>query len=420
MALALLGPWCGASRAHALCEDDRSLSVGVTVRSCTETGRRWSVVIADLAAADVAVRVTRPAERGRTVDAWSADVPGAVAVVPGGPFTFPGYVPLGLTIGEGEAWPDARDDGALGVLALDAVGAGLVAPAEVTVPAESWMRTAVSGPIVLRAGSPIATCEGSGCERMPRAAAGLSEDGRELVIVVAEGWAEGADGVTDPEIGGMVRSAGAYDAIRIGEGATSLLRTAGGVGAIASSDGAPRPTAAFLAVVDRGSGASGELVGVVERFTDHAPLPAVRLRVTTTDGTEVAAGGTLTTNAYWRFPLPERTYVVYASLDGYRTQCRVCNVVRGMETWCSMFLENGSGSAECSAPPRGIDAGSYPVIDAGVDAGGPPDAGIAQELGGGCSIALGAGRGPAAGAAIAAALLGLAVRWRSSGPRRRG
>lgn len=377
--------------ARATCEADAVLATGVTVRRCTEDGRRWSVVRADLAASDVGVRVARSAERGQTASAWMASVPGAIAVVQGGPFRFPGWDPEGLTIGEGEPWPASADDGRLAVLALDESGAGLFVPAPSAVTTQAWMRSAISGVEVLRAGTPVRDCVGAGCERAPRTAMGLSEDGRTLVIVVVEGWTAASEGVSDPELGAMALEAGAHDALRAGEGATSALTTTGGAGEIAPSEGALRPAGPFFAIVDRGSGATGDLVGVVERRSDTMPLPAATLRVETTDGRLVAMGGTLTTNAFFRFSVPERTYIVRASLAGYREDCRVCFVPRGRDTWCSLFLEPGSGAAECSAPPRGVDAGVFPLADAGAPAldAGRADAGSMRPIDGGCVVAPG-------------------------------
>jgi hypothetical protein len=396
--------------ARAECAESE-LSVGITVRRCSDPERVYAVVSADLAAADVAVRVSRSGERGQTVDRWGSVIPGLVAAVQGGSFAFPSYMPRGLTIGEGEPWPDTEDDGALGVLALDRSGAGLIAPSEALVEAQPWMHSAVSGPVIVRAGAAITACEGTGCSRAPRTAAGLSADGRMLLLIVVEGWTAASEGVNDLELAALAREAGAQDAIRIGEGATSLLWTASGQGAIASSDGSPRPTAAFLGLVDVGMGATGDLVGVVERASDTMALPMAQIRVETTDGRTVAMGGTLTARAYWRFTLPERTYVVRASHDGYREGCRVCSVARGRETWCSLFLTPGSGSAECMAPPRGVDAGAFPTADAGLrDAaaeGGVRARGGAVDAG--CRLAPARGPGALGAGALGAGGFGIAA-----------
>ncbi len=404
LACTALAAWPAAARAE--CAAEEAPSVGVALRRCEEPGRRWVEVRADLAAADVGVRVSRPEERGQTVLAWSASVEGAALALPGGPFAFPTFEPAGLTVGDGEHWTASRDSPALAVLALDARGAALFVPREQVVPYEPWMREVVSGVEVLRDGAPRA-CEEDGCEPAPRAGLGLSSDGRTLVMIAAEGWSAEHAGVTDAELGALLSAAGAQHGIRTADGASSLLwlRDEGAV--TAPSDGAPREAAVFLALVDRSRGASGQLVGVVERASDTAPLTAARVRVETTDGARVAEGGTLTSNAYFAFTLPARDYVVRASLSGYRTSCRVCRVEAGRETWCSQFLASGEGAERCEAPPRGIDAGPWPLGDAGTDAGDPAPPPAAS----GCAAAP-SRSAPAGGLLLGALLCAAALRRR--------
>lgn len=370
--------------ARAQCGAAETPSVGVTLRRCETPGRRWVEVRADLAAADVGVRASRPEERGRTADAWSAAIEGAVVTLGGGPFSFPDFEPWGLTVGDGEPWSTTRDSPALALVAFDASAAALFAPAEQVVPYEPWMHDVVSGIEVLRDGAPRA-CAADGCEPAPRTGLGLSADGRILVAIAVEGWSAEHAGVSDDELGALLRDAGAHRGIRTAAGASSLLWLRGEGAVTSPSDGAPRETAAFLAIVDRRRGATGQLVGVVQRASDTAPLPAAHLRVETTDGTVAAEGGTLTSNGYFAFTLPARDYLVRASLTGYRTSCRVCRVIAGRETWCSQFLVAGRGEEHCAPPPRGIDAGPWPLGDAGADAGA--DAGTPAQAITGCAIA---------------------------------
>lgn len=352
---------------------DSSPSGGVVVRACTAPGQRWVEVRADLAASDVGVRVARPDERGRTASAWAGAVPGAVAVVSAGPFRFPDYAPIGLTVGAGVAWSDGRDDAALGVLALDAVGGALIAEPRALVPAEPWMDSALSGVPVVRDGVAVAGCVERACKRAPRTAVGLDADGRTLILVVAAGWTADAEGVSDPELGALALAAGADDALRTADGATSALWGRPGGVELASSDGAERAGAAFLAVVDRATGTTSRLRGVVEEVGTGTVLPAATLRVETTDGVLAWEGRTMTTGAYWERTLPVREYIVRASLAGYRTGCKYCPAISGMDTWCSVFLEPGSGAETCPAPARGVDAGPWPLgtvaSDGGVDGG---------------------------------------------------
>jgi len=406
-----------AAGARAECVEG-SPSVGVVLRDCEEDGLRWAEVRADLVAADVGVRVSRPSERGRTADAWGEGTPGVVVAVQGGGFRFPSWAPTGLTVGDGEVWDRGEDDARSGVVAFDERGAALVAPPEQVVPAEDWMRQVVSGPTVLRDGTAISECDGRACEAAPRSAVGLSEDGRTLVLLAVEGWVEGSAGVDDPTLGEMIRAVGAFDAIRVGEGATSVLWAREGGFPVPSSDGAPRPTAAFLAVVDRASGVTARIRGVVQQAADPmAGLPDARVRVETIDRRLVVESGTMTDDGYFEHVVPAREYFVRASHPGYRTGCKYCPVPEGGEMWCSLFLSMGDGEAACHAPGFGVDGGPCPAGDPEADAGPPePDAGTAppdpDPPTGSCSAA-GSGPGPHAASWLLASAVLVLLRRRS-------
>ncbi len=412
-ALAAVAALASPAGVRAECVET-TLSIGVVQRDCTEDGLHFVEVRADLVAADVGVRVSRPGERGQTVVTWSESVPGAVVSVQGGPFAFPSYSPFGLTVGEGEPWSDAEDDARLGVLAFDERGAAVVAAAEQVVPPEGWMRDAVSGVPVLRDGTVLSPCVGDGCEAGPRTALGLGDGGRTLVIVAVEGWTAGSAGVTDPELGELARAAGADDALRTGDGATSLMWTRGGALAVPSSDGSPRATSAFLAVVDRASGIEARIRGVVKQALDPMDmLPDARVRIETTDGRLVVESGTMTSGAYFEHTVPAREYFVKASHAGYRTGCKYCPVSGGGELWCSLFLGEGEGEEPCDAPDWGVDAGPWPIgaADAGApDAAPGPDGGRLAGVGSGCSA--GGRPGAPLPVPVAAALLLLLLKRR--------
>ena len=368
--------------AQAQCVEVSTGSIA-TSRCDMAGGVHW-IVRADLVAGDVGLRVGRSAERGELADAWAAMVPGASAVVQAGEFVFPAFEPAGLTVGDGEAWPGTADDGARSVLAFDDRNVGIVVPPEQVVPYEAWMAQALSGAPVLRAGVPVG-CVGRGCEPTSRTAVGLSEDGRMLVAVVAEGDREGSPGVSTEELGALARDAGAHDAVATGEGGTSALWSEGEV-VSASSDGALRPAAAHLALVDRATGESTKIQGVVGiegRPDEH--LPDSRLVVERTDGRVVARGAPVTAGAYWEFTVPIGEYIVRAAHPGYRRGCKLCAAPIGEEVWCSVFLSEGEGEETCVAPPRTLEVGPWPT--AGTDAGGA-DAGVDAGVGdggGGCA-----------------------------------
>ena len=379
----------GAVRAQCT---ETSVSDAVGMSDCTRPGLRWVVVTADLPAVDVGVRVSRPDERAKTVEDWASTVTNTLVAVQGGPFAFPTYAPIGFTVGDGIAWEDGEDDALRSVIAFDARSAPYVPPAEQLVDEREWMHDVVSGVPVVRAGAVVSPCRGQGCERMPRTAIGLANEGRTLVIVVAEGWTMNSAGVTDPELGELARDAGATSALRTGEGATSVLWAGGGL-AVPSSDGATRPTAAFFAVVDRTTGETARLRGVAEaNEPGMPPLPGAHIRVETIDGTLVAEGAPLTMMGYFEYTLPLRDYFVIVSHDGYRTGCKYCPLTMHEmgEMWCSAFLTAGTGMETCMAPAFAVDpGGDWPVgsPDAGPeDAGNGPDAGRRPPVEPGCSV----------------------------------
>ncbi|MCZ7680479.1 MAG: phosphodiester glycosidase family protein [Sandaracinaceae bacterium] len=325
---------------------------------------------------------------------------------PAGPFVFPTFEPAGLTVGDGEHWTASRDSPALAVLALDARGAALFVPREQVVPYEPWMREVVSGVEVLRDGAPRA-CEEDGCEPAPRAGLGLSSDGRTLVMIAAEGWSAEHAGVTDAELGALLSAAGAHHGIRTADGASSLLwlRDEGAV--TAPSDGAPREAA----VLPRARGSqprrdrparrrrrARERHGAADRRArprgDHRR--SARRRGRDADEQRVLrlhAAGPRLRRARLALGLPHELPGVPRGGGG--------------ETWCSQFLASGEGAERCEAPPRGIDAGPWPLGDAGTDAGDPAPPPAAS----GCAAAP-SRSGPAGGLLLGALLCAAALRRR--------
>jgi hypothetical protein len=400
-----------AGAARAQCAES-SPAEGVVLRECTGGGLRWAEVTADLSAIDVGVRATRPEERGQAVSDWAGSLMGALVAVQGGPFLFPSYAPAGLTVGDGTQWEEGRDDARLSVVAFDARGAALIPPADQVVPYEPWMEDVVSGVPVLRGGTVLSPCTADGCEPMPRTAIGLGDDGRTLVLVVVEGWTMDSAGVTDPELGQKALDAGAQHALRTAEGATSLLWSGGSI-VIQSSDGSPRPSGAFLAIVDRAMSETARLAGVVEASDTMMALQMAHTRIETIDRRFVDERTmTMTTRGYFEYILPVRDYFVIVSHPGYVTSCKFCPLTmydERRERWCSAFLLPGTGEETCNAPALGVDAGPWPTgsVDAGPpDAGPGRDAGRAPPIDPGCSAGA---AGSSSDLPSAAALLGFAL-----------
>ena len=91
-------------------------------------------------------------------------------------------------------------------------------------------------------------------ERHPRTAAGVTRDGRTLVLLVVDGRRAGwSVGVTLPELGRMMLDAGAWNAVNLDGGGSSVMwyrapRETGGRVLNRPSDGRVRPVATHLGV----------------------------------------------------------------------------------------------------------------------------------------------------------------------------
>lgn len=145
--------------------------------------------------------------------------------------------PRGIAAGGGALWPDVAPDPEMGYFAIDARGRPLVrGPGEAVSERElASLREAVSGrPILLRGGEIAADALDSfptANQRQPRTAAGVSEDGRRVVLVVVDGRRPTSRGMTLFELARLLAELGAHDAINLDGGGSSemYVARAGGV-----------------------------------------------------------------------------------------------------------------------------------------------------------------------------------------------
>lgn len=183
------------------------------------------VVMIDLSRSEISVVATPPDGR-RTVTSAFARANEAVVAVNANWF---GSSACGLAAGGGQVWPDAYADG------CDAsIGFGAGGRAEVfdsrrihrgPLP-RPWMTEAVSGkPWLVKAGRPLGpwTRPRRMDARAQRTAVGLTQDGRTLILLVADGRRRDVSGVTGAELVTFLRELGAHDAINLDGGGSSTL-----------------------------------------------------------------------------------------------------------------------------------------------------------------------------------------------------
>lgn len=180
--------------------------------------------IIDLTQAGLSVVSTRPEGARTTTSAFARRV-GAVVAVNANWF---GHTTCGLAAGEGVVWPDAYGDHCdasmgFGPGRAEAFDSHRIPRGPLPRP---WMTEAVSGkPWLVKQGRRQGpwTRPRRMDDRAPRTAAGVTQDGRTLILVVADGRARDVSGLTGEEIAQVMVELGAWDAINLDGGGSSTL-----------------------------------------------------------------------------------------------------------------------------------------------------------------------------------------------------
>lgn len=246
-----------ASRAHA---DDTWSTPFAGVRHLHRVTGSQDIhaMVVDLCAAGVSVRATRPAETYVTVPDWAARVGVQLAVngnfyTPGRPSEIDGFI-----VGDGMAW-GGPDHGYTGPAAFGAHRAEVIRHDDTAGP-QPWMTQAVSGhPTVLIEGAvQPTTSDTTLCPRNPRTAVGLSRDRATLYLVAVDGRATGRVGMTCGELGTLMRDLGAWNAVNLDGGGSTVLWQQGAGVLNRPSDGSLRRAVSHLGVYARGSGEAAQ------------------------------------------------------------------------------------------------------------------------------------------------------------------
>jgi exopolysaccharide biosynthesis protein len=203
----------------------RRLAPGVAYRVWAQPDREVHVLRVDLGQARL--RLTPPGQAGRPLD----ELPGARAALAGVNASFfdREFRPRGLTVSDGQAWPDlipASVPVADPLLACDTRCHIVFDPPDLPDPA--W-RLAVSGtPWLVRDGRPRTAGDDAGCPAFcarphPRTAVGLDATGRELIVLLAAGRRGDVKGLTLAETATLLRDLGVAQAFNLDGGGSSTL-----------------------------------------------------------------------------------------------------------------------------------------------------------------------------------------------------
>lgn len=206
------------------------------------------VVRIDLREASLRVIASEREHRGLTVSEFARQTQAIVAI--NADYFTEKLEPMGRAIGACGVWsngvPLKRKQG------LVAFGRGRASIQKRTMKPRRWMDGAVSGwPMLVEECAPIADLPGSDFFTRaphPRTAAGLSNDGRTLYLVVADGRREGVPGLTLPELAAFLAELGACRAMNLDGGGSSALWLGDRI-VNRPSDGMERKVGNHLAVV---------------------------------------------------------------------------------------------------------------------------------------------------------------------------
>lgn len=242
VALALLVPSLAAAQ-----EIPRSLGAAVDTWSEPNPGVRYlrrtiesppiaiHALVVDLRADGVRVVATPEAERWGTVGDFAREHDAAAAI--NGGFWGVWQRPAGVTAGGGGVWGTSAPDPEFGHFGIRSDGRAVVhGPGEGEDERSlSRLTEAVSGRPLLVTGGRIAnevldTFETSNL-RQPRTAAGVSRDGRTVVLVVVDGRQSHSRGLTLYQLARLMVELGAHRAINLDGGGSSTMyvERAGGI-----------------------------------------------------------------------------------------------------------------------------------------------------------------------------------------------
>ncbi|MFO0600903.1 MAG: phosphodiester glycosidase family protein [Myxococcaceae bacterium] len=284
----------------------------------------------------VRLRSSASSERQRRPSSFGALV-GAQMAVNGDFFSYTDYSTSGLAAGNGVAWTDTVDTTGTAAFSFGLNNrVELAAKATAVTFDASWMKGVVSGhPDLLRSGAVTSSQHtGSLCTtRNPRTALGLSQDGKTLWLVVVDGRTTASVGMTCGELATLLKGLGAFHAVNLDGGGSSAMWLSGQGVVNHPSDGTERTVGNALAVFAPTSTSVGTLTGVIYEGTNtSARLSGATVQVT--GGPRIVTDAT----GVYTFSLPAGSWTVTATKPGF-TSATVTRTVTAQQTiWGSMSL----------------------------------------------------------------------------------
>ena len=207
----------------------------------------------DLSNPELRVIATQESERGLKVSEFAKRNNALVAI--NGDYFNKEMMPVGLALGPCGVWEGTKDTTRAGVVAVGDGRAVVYPQKDVLKKPEKWMDAAVSGwPMLVQNCKPLTASRLPGSDAFtrsphPRTAVGVSNNGRMLYFVVADGRREGVPGMTLARLARfMADELGVCAAMNLDGGGSSALWVEDEI-VNRPSDGSERRVADHLAVI---------------------------------------------------------------------------------------------------------------------------------------------------------------------------
>jgi hypothetical protein len=196
----------------------------------TPAPAEFHALVVNLDEPGVQIRCTPPRERWKSTSAYARDA-NLAAAINGGFWGLFGQGAQGLAAGGGQVW--GTDDEEHGFFAVTQAGRAWISPpSEVVVASRRRVSEGVSGrPLLVERGhmDPGLYTFPRTWGREPRSAAGVSEDGRRVIVATVDGRRATSHGGTLVEMAELMVELGAWRAVNLdGGGSTTLFVAAEG------------------------------------------------------------------------------------------------------------------------------------------------------------------------------------------------
>lgn len=191
---------------------------------------RVHLVRVDLRRGSFALRLSAPEERGRTIDAMADTARALVSVNVS--FFDRRYVPRGLTVSDGRAWPEVINPAASPLLGCTVTLVCRVELEQTTAADPAWSTVIAGTPWLVRGGRARTEADDAGCPSLcarahPRTVAGLGgppgDRARYLFIATVEGRRGEVLGAALAPLAAWLVQQGVHEAINLDGGGSSTL-----------------------------------------------------------------------------------------------------------------------------------------------------------------------------------------------------